>query len=121
MSDERSGDDGLVPAEFDEFELIILKRPKARPEMSDEDAARLQTRHLQHLRAMHDAGHLAVAGPFDDQDDEALRGLGLYHTGSVERSRALAEADPAVVAGVLEVEAMRFYCEKGFVRVPGER
>jgi uncharacterized protein YciI len=107
-----------TPDEFDVFELVLLKRPANPTPVSDEEAERIQRLHLDHLNAMHDAGHLAVAGPFDGQDNEHLRGLALYHTGSVERARELAESDPAVRAGRLEVEAMRFYCMKDLIALP---
>jgi len=36
-----------------------------------------------------------------DQVDETLRGIGVYNVGSLDEARALAETDPAVVAGRL--------------------
>lgn len=103
---------------FDCFELILLRRPAGAPAIDDDEAQRLQALHLEHLGAMEAAGHLAVAGPFDEQDDTSLRGLALYHVGSLERARELAELDPAVVAGRFEVEAMRFWCLKDRVALP---
>ena len=115
---EADGGSGGGPLEFDRFEFVLLKRPASAPALSDEASAALQQRHLDHLTAMHAAKHLAVAGPFDEQPDESLRGLCLYHTGSIERTKELAERDPAVLAGRLEVEVMYLYCEKGAIRVP---
>jgi uncharacterized protein YciI len=106
------------PDGFDVFELVLLKRPANTSTVSDAEAEELQQLHLAHFTAMHEAGHLAVAGPFDDQDDETMRGLCLYHTGSLERARELAESDPAVRAGRFEVEAMRFYCLKNLIKLP---
>ena len=106
------------PFEFDRFEFVLLRRPVSPPALSDEASDALQQRHLDHLTAMHVAEHLVVAGPFDEQPDDALRGMCLYHTGSVERTRALAESDPAVLAGRLEVEVMYLYCQKGAIPVP---
>jgi uncharacterized protein YciI len=110
--------DELPADQFDVFELVLLKRPAHATKLSDADAERIQAEHLAHLGAMADAGHLAVAGPFTDQDDDTLRGLALYHTGSLERARELAESDPAVRAGRFEVEAMRFYCHKDHIALP---
>jgi uncharacterized protein len=106
------------PDAFDVFELVLLKRPADAPEITDEEAERLQRLHLEHLALMEEQGHLAVAGPFDEQDDVRLRGMALYHVGSLERARELAEADPAVRAGRFEVEAMRFWCHKDHVALP---
>ena len=59
------------------------------------------------------AGHLLVAGPLADQGDPRMRGISIYRTGSVERARELAEADPAVQAGQLEIEAMTWRTRPG--------
>ena len=80
--------------------------------LDDDEIDRVQQRHLDYLGEMHAAEHLVVAGPFDEQHDETLRGLCLYATGSIERTRALAEGDPAVVAGRLAVEVMYVYLRR---------
>jgi uncharacterized protein YciI len=95
--------------EFDRFELVLLRRPSDRAEIPEEEAER-----------RHDEGHLVVAGPFDEQSDESLRGLCLYQTGSLERARELAGEDPAVRAGRFECEVMFFYCKKGVIADPHE-
>jgi uncharacterized protein YciI len=94
------------PEHFDEYELVVLWRAKNRRELASEVAERLQRQHLGHLEAMRAAGHLLVAGPLAEQRDPRMRGICIYRTGSVERARELAEADPAVQAGQLEIEAM---------------
>jgi len=99
--------------ELDRFELVIFRRPHARAEIPDEQAEQIQSAHLAHLAAMHDAGHMRVAGPFDEQPDEAMRGMCIYRTGSIERTRELAQSDPAVIAGRLAVDVMYWYCPRG--------
>ena len=108
---EQPGDTGSI--ELDRFELVLLKRPEQGPDISPEEAERLQELHLAHLGAMTKNGFILVAGPFDEQKDQSLRGMCIYRTGSLERARDLASADPAVVAGRLEVDVMYFYCPKG--------
>jgi uncharacterized protein len=110
--------DAEAPFEFDRFELVLLRRPPSPATLTDEELERIQQRHLAHLAEMHEAKHLVVAGPFDEQSDETLRGLCLYATGSIDETRALASGDPAVVAGRLQVEVMYVYLEKGAVPVP---
>jgi hypothetical protein len=56
---------------------------------------------------------MRVGGPFDGQPDKSLRGISIYQTGSLERTRALASSDPSVIAGRLEIDVMYFYCPKG--------
>jgi|ERR1700691_1794134 uncharacterized protein YciI len=99
--------------ELDRFELVLLKRPSSSSMISDEEADRLQELHLAHLQGLTASGDIRAAGPFDEQVDQSLRGMAIYQTGSIERTRELATADPAVVAGRLEVDVMYFYCPKG--------
>ena len=126
MTDETRGTDDPTdatdaePFEFDRFEFVVLRRSASPPTLTDEESERLQRQHLGHLGAMHRAEHLVVAGPFGEQPDETMRGMCLYHTGSLERTRELAERDPAVVAGRLVVEVMYLYVQKGAIRIPWE-
>lgn len=99
--------------QLDRFELVLLRRPEAPPEVSDEESDRLQDLHVAHLASLTKVGSIRLAGPFDEQVDESLRGLAIFQTGSLERTRSLAESDPAVVAGRLAVDVMYFYCPKG--------
>lgn len=106
------------PMEFDTYQLVLLKRPAEPEEYPPERAQEIQAAHLGHLTRMAQEGHLVVAGPFGDQEEETLRGLALYRVGSVEEARRLAEADPAVQAGRLEVEVMTWYTQKGALEFP---
>lgn len=101
------------PAEFDEYELVLLRRPAEPPEAGDDEAELLQRQHLGHFAEMREAGHLKVAGPLGEQPDDSLRGICLYQVGSVAEARRLAESDPAVRAGRLEVTVMKWYTAKG--------
>lgn len=113
------GAEAAAPMEFDTYQLVLLKRPAKRAKLPEEEAARIQAAHIAHLGRMAEEGHLVAAGPFGDQENEALRGLALYRVGSVDEARRLAELDPAVQAGRLEVEVMTWYTEKGAVTFPG--
>ncbi len=108
-----------APMEFDTYQLVLLKRPAEPTELPDEELHRIQAEHLAHMGRMAEEGHLVAAGPFGDQENEALRGLALYRVGSIDEARRLAEADPAVQAGRLEVEVMTWYTEKGSLAFPG--
>lgn len=107
-----------APIEFETYQLVLLKRPADPPEVPPEKAQEIQAAHMGHLGRMAREGHLVAAGPFGDQDDDRLRGLALYRVGSVEEARRLAEQDPAVQAGRLEVEVMTWYTEKGALAFP---
>jgi uncharacterized protein YciI len=104
--------------EFDSYAFVILRRGPRAAEYDGEGAVRLQEAHLAHLREMHEAGKLAIAGPFRDQEDETLRGICLYTT-SLEEARELAARDPAVRAGRMAVESMTWLTQKGALRWDG--
>ncbi len=104
------------PPAMERYTLVLLKRP-ANGGPKGLDAEALQRQHIGHLQAMARAGKLVVAGPFDDQTDPRLRGMCLYRT-SLEEARRLANEDPAVKAGRLEVEAFSWWVEKGAITFP---
>lgn len=107
-----------APMVFEQYQLVLLKRPAAPTDYPRERLMEIQQAHLAHMGALGEAGHLVIAGPFSDQEDETLRGLALYQVGSVEEARRMAEADPAVQAGRLEVEVMTWNVEEGYMTFP---
>lgn len=106
------------PFVFEQYQLVLLKRPANAPDHPPEKLQEIQRGHIAHLTKLGEAGHIVIAGPFSDQEDERLRGLALYQVGSIEEARRLAEADPAVEAGRLEVEVLTWNVEKGYMVFP---
>ena len=109
----------MMRVDLEAFELVLLRRPASAPDYPEAELDRIQREHLAHHARLRDSGQIVTNGPVVDQPDESLRGLTFYRTGSIERSRQLAEADPAVVAGRLEVEIMTWYCPPGTMSLPG--
>ena len=105
--------------DLEAFELVLLRRPGNAADYPDEALERIQDEHLAYHARLRDAGHVVVNGPVAGQPDPSLRGLAFYRTGSLERSRQLAEDDPAVRAGRLTVEIMTWYCPPGTMSRPG--
>ncbi len=101
------------------FELVLLRRPASAPDYPGEELERIQREHLAYHAGLREAGHVVTNGPVEGQPDPSLRGLAFYRTGSLERSRQLAEADPAARAGRLAVEIMTWYCPPGTMSRPG--
>ena len=105
--------------DLEAFELVLLRRPAGAPDYPGEELERIQREHLAYHAGLREAGHVVTNGPVDGQPDASLRGLAFYRTGSLERARQLAEADPAVRAGRLAVEIMTWYCPPGTMAQPG--
>jgi uncharacterized protein YciI len=105
--------------DLEAFELVLLRAPDNAPAYEDAELERIQKEHLAHHATLRATGQVVTNGPVRDQPDPALRGLTFYRTGSLERSRELAEADPAVRAGRLAVEIMTWYCPPGTMSKPG--
>jgi len=105
--------------DIEAFELVLLRRPDGAPDYPDEELERIQREHLAYHARLREAGHVVTNGPVDGQPDPSILGLAFYRTGSLERSRLLAEDDPAVRAGRLTVEIMTWYCPPGTMSQPG--
>jgi uncharacterized protein YciI len=101
--------------QFDRHTLVLLVlRPDA-PELTDEEAAELQDRHLAFRADLRERGLLLGAGPLVDQDDERLRSISFWSCGP-DTARRLSHEDPAVQAGRLAVEVMTWMVPAGNVR-----
>jgi uncharacterized protein len=105
--------------DLEAFELVLLRTPENAPRYDDADLERIQAEHLAYHARLRESGQVVTNGPVRDQPDVSLRGLTFYRTGSLQESRRLAEADPAVRAGRLVVEIMTWYCAPGTMSKPG--
>ena len=56
--------------------------------------------HLAYLRGLYEKSELVMAGPFEG----AAGGMAIVQTTSADDARAIARADPGVIAGTLRVE-----------------
>jgi uncharacterized protein YciI len=105
--------------DLEAFELVLLRRPPSAPDYPDDELDRIQREHLAYHAELRAAGQVATNGPVEGPTDPSLRGLTFYRTGSLDRSRELAGADPAVRAGRLTVEIMTWFCAPGTMSQPG--
>jgi uncharacterized protein YciI len=105
--------------QLEAFELVLLRRPVAATAYDEQTLERIQSEHVAYHAKLREDRYVVTNGPVLDQADESLRGLTFYRTGSLEQARRLAEADPAVRAGRLAVEVMRWYCPAGTMVEPG--
>ena len=104
--------------EFDKHYLVLLKRAPHAPKLPEAELQQLQKAHLAHLTRLGESGKMVLAGPFSEQDDVGMRGACIYRTATKEEAKALAEQDPMVKAGRLQVQVMAWYTEKGYLAFP---
>jgi hypothetical protein len=97
-----------VPDAFDVYTLVVLRRPDDAPEMSDEDLATLQSRHLAYRAELRKQGLTVANGPFDAQSDPTYRGMSIFACPPEEAAR-LSDADPSVIAGRLAYDVMEWW------------
>jgi uncharacterized protein YciI len=95
------------------FQLVLLRRARNAAAVDDEVADRIQREHLEFYARQRAAKTVVTNGPVLDQPDETLRGLAFFNVGSLDRARDIANTDPAVLNGRLEVEVMTWWCPPG--------
>ncbi|MBT8262647.1 MAG: hypothetical protein KJO05_07480 [Bacteroidia bacterium] len=105
--DPNSGDTVIMQQYF----IAFLKRGPNRSQDSL-GAATLQEAHLNHLGKMYDKGYADISGPFGD--DGEIRGITIYNVPTFEMADSLANMDPMVKVGRLEIEIHPWWAAKGF-------
>jgi uncharacterized protein YciI len=105
--DEKTQDTVLMQQYF----IAFLKRGPIRGQ-NEEEAAELQKEHLAHLTKMYELGYADISGPFGDDGD--IRGITIYNVPTLKMADSLANSDPMVKAGRLEIELHPWWAGKGF-------
>ena len=105
--DETTKDTFLMQKYF----IAFLKRGPIRSQ-NEEEAKILQEEHMNHLGRMYELGYADISGPFGDNGD--IRGITIYNVPTQEIADSLANADPMVKAGRLEIEIHPWWAAKGF-------
>jgi uncharacterized protein len=100
--------------DFDRFTVVFLLTPENPPDLDEQAAEELQDRHLSFLAHLHESGEVLAAGPAGspEQVTRRIRGIKLMRR-DVDEARALAEQDPAVQAGVFELEVIPWVVPAG--------
>lgn len=94
-----------------QYFIAFLKTGPIRGQ-NEEEAEDLQKAHLAHLKKMYDLGYADISGPFGD--DSAIRGITIYNVPTQKMADSLANADPMVKAGRLEIEIHPWWAAKGY-------
>lgn len=87
--------------------FVLLKTGAT--EIADKDSLNAIFRgHFENMEAMAASGKLALSGPFGE-NDRAYRGLFILAAANREEAMELLENDPAIAAGVFDVELTPWY------------
>ena len=105
--DEKTQDTILMQQYF----IAFLKRGPIRSQ-NEEESELIQKAHLAHLSKMYELGYADISGPFGDNGN--IRGITIYNVPTLKMADSLANSDPAVKAGRLEIEVHPWWAAKGF-------
>ena len=109
--------DPNVPAEFDVYTLVLLRRPPDAPDFTEAELDALQARHLAYRADLHRRGIIVANGPLGEQSDISLRGLSIFDC-SLEEAARLSDGDPSVQAGRLTYDVMEWWVAAGTLEFP---
>jgi len=106
--DEKTKDTVLMQQYF----MAFLKKGPIRGQ-NEEESSELQELHLAHLKKMYELGYADISGPFGDDGD--IRGITIYNVPTLKMADSLANSDPMVISGRLEIEIHPWWAGKGFL------
>jgi uncharacterized protein YciI len=109
--------DPNIPAAFDVYTLVLLRRPSDAPQLPAPELDRLQAEHLAYRAELRRRGVLVVNGPMGAQSDASLRGISIF-TCSLEEAARLNDEDPLVVVGRLDYDVMEWWVAAGTLAFP---
>jgi uncharacterized protein len=87
--------------------LVILKTGPAKIE-DKEKRAELFKGHMDNINRLVKENKLFVAGPFG-KNELTYRGLFIFNVKTVEEAKSLCDTDPAIKAGIFEVDLIPWY------------
>lgn len=89
------------------YVFVILKTGENKT-TDKEELNKLFRGHMENIQRLVDEKKLIVAGPFGE-NDKTWRGLFILDVKTVEEAAALVQTDPAIKAGIFEVDLVPWY------------
>jgi len=89
------------------YTFVILKTGSQTEPDNDKRNA-LFRGHLDNIGKLVEAGKMVIAGPLG-KNDLSYRGIFVLNTSDVEEAKTLLASDPAIAAGLLDYEVMKWY------------
>lgn len=94
---------------------LVLKKIGPKRHHTEEEANEIHAAHLMHLFTLKEQGIILINGPVLDHPD--IKGISIFNSSNKEEVLALANQDPAVIAGRLVNEAYEWFGIPGAVLV----
>ncbi|MGN6400353.1 MAG: YciI family protein [Flavisolibacter sp.] len=98
------------------YVMAFLKRGTNK-NVDSASRAQLIQGHLKNIGRLAKEGKLVVAGPFLDKSD--LAGVFVFNVTTIEEAKTLTASDPAVKAGLFEIELHPWYGSAALMQVIG--
>ncbi len=98
------------------FMVVLLVRPPHAPDFDKARLDEIQEGHMANIRRLHEEGKLLKAGPFEDYSGREVCGMFILKTDRLELAKAWVATDPAVKAGRLAPEFLRWWVLKGSLK-----
>ena len=95
--------------------VIVLLKPGPAKITDTAKRKELFEGHMKNIERLANEGKLAIAGPFLDKGPYS--GIFIFSVPTVEEAKALVDTDPAVKAGVFEMEAHLWYGSAALMQV----
>ena len=95
--------------------VIVLLKPGPAKITDTVKRKELFEGHMKNIERLANEGKLAIAGPFLDKGPYS--GIFIFSVPTVEEAKALVDSDPAVKAGVFEMEAHLWYGSAALMQV----
>lgn len=89
------------------YVFVILKTGKIKMEDKEKET-QLFKGHMDNINRLAKEGLLVVAGPFG-KNELTFRGLFILNVKTVEEAKVLCETDPAIKAGIFDVDMIPWY------------
>lgn len=105
--DEKTQDTIIMQQYF----IAFLKNGPKRIQ-NEQESKQLLQQHLDHLKLMYDLGYADISGPFGDVGE--ITGITIYNVPTLKMADSLANADPMVKEGRLEIEIHPWWAPKGY-------
>jgi uncharacterized protein YciI len=97
-----------------QYVFVVLKTGKAKIEDA-EKRKELQAGHMKNISRLAEEGKLVLAGPFNQGGDP--RGIYIFNVKTLEEAAELVKTDPAIKAGLFDVEMTRWYGSAALMNV----